>query len=60
VNALVLRRMSDKQEGKEINERGYATESVARRLVALTGAPSWPFMRGCKACLTIASFRQLH
>jgi len=42
----------DAQERKETKEQGYETGRMTGRLVALTGTPSWPFMRDCKACLT--------
>ena len=35
-----------------ISSTAYETERMKGRTVALTGAPSWPFTRGCKACLT--------
>jgi len=43
----------DAQEGKRVKEQlkqGYETKGMTGRLVAWTGALSWPFARGCDDC----------
>ena len=46
------------QEAKGTRERVYETGRVTGRLVALRGAPPWPFTgtRGYKVCLAVSLF----